>query len=219
MFSSIFSVKNMGFHQDIYEVRDGFDTFSWSSRMSRGLPVGHKSLPSIILIQEGSEDFSFLAFYCVKWRIPSDLCAGRYTDWYTGKYKMRSRRRRLGPRGGRQSDEELPGYTLYEDSRVSECDQFQTYFSWTMNICQVNALAGLPVDHFQSVRPVSNVELKNNWGLFSWTFWFEPVFSELEASKVNIHGFRLDSPCKTVLKLQMPGKKCFQKENFLILHS
>ena len=97
MFSSIFSVKNMGFHQDIYEVRDGFDTFSWSSRMSRGLPVGHKSLPSIILIQEGSEDFSFSAFYCVKWRIPSDLCAGRYTDWYTGKYKMRSRRRRLGP--------------------------------------------------------------------------------------------------------------------------
>ena len=129
MFSSIFSVKNMGFHQDIYEVRDGFDTFSWSSRMSRGQAVGHKSLPSIILIQEGSEDFSFSAFYCVKWRIPSDLCAGRCTDWYTGKYKMRSRRRRLGPRGGRQSDEELPGYTLYEDSRVSECDQFQTYFS------------------------------------------------------------------------------------------
>ena len=33
--------------------------------MSRGQAVGHKSLPSIISIQEGSEDFSFSAFYCV----------------------------------------------------------------------------------------------------------------------------------------------------------
>ena len=47
--------------------------------MSRGQAVGPRSSPSLILIQEGSEDFSFSAFYSVKWRIPSDLCAGRYT--------------------------------------------------------------------------------------------------------------------------------------------
>ena len=37
-------------------------------------------------------------------------------------------------------------------------------------VFQVNALAGLLVGHYKSVRHVSNVELKNNWGLFSSIF-------------------------------------------------
>ena len=47
-------------------------------------------------------------------------------------------------------------------------NQYQSVISFrTMNIFQLNALAGLPVYHFQSVRHVSNVKLKNNWGLFN----------------------------------------------------
>ena len=87
----------------------------------------------------------------------------------------------------------VAGYVSYKQvsvayqHRVLPCEIFSNAFFPTPVTC-------LLVFHFQSVRPVSNVKLKNNWGLFSCIFLFEPVFTEFRASKVDIHGIRLDSP-------------------------
>jgi len=69
---------------------------------------------------------------------------------------------------------------------------YQSVISFrTMYIFQVNALAALLVEHFQSVRHVSNVKLKINWGLFSCIFLFESVLTEFEASKVKLSKFSM----------------------------
>ena len=54
------------------------------------------------------------------------------------------------------------------------------------NVFFPTPLTWVIVVQFQSVRPVSNVELKNNGGLFPCIFWFEPVFSEFQASEARL---------------------------------